>query len=512
MVGVFLLSGCVNKKPLPWPPVDETQEMPVYLYGPIYEVSSAPKTGKHFALLKKVILEIVEHPEKYLPQEYLERISGIGYEHYFDTLVQSDEWSTIKGMASASKPRNRPDPERVAAVLDTRSGRLTGRYELALRLTSQFGILWLEGYRYAVNPELELGKANWFAWSLSGEETDEKKLHDAVRLLLLEKSKLGQHPPKEAYAYYQCLHQTVKNKYQWDKLIHYYGVVEKTESETCKTLFSVLKKDGKLENYAAYVNDHTAPSKLSLVIDDGEKQTRLSKVSLEIKAVDRVGVTGIFVSENSAKLDLSANGWQEVNSQKNYSAKIPFYFTSGKGEKTVYLWFRDFMGNLSAPISSSIIRSVYLSDSGQSGDYTNIFGEDSDYKINPPAYTINGDGSVMDQNTKLFWQQKDDAKKRNWQEAKNYCSNLNLAGKNDWRLPEIQDLQTIVDLSKTRPALDSAVFLQAKSQFYWSSTSNANNSSDAWYIGFQKGFVHSREKSNSYFVRCVRIETQTGEK
>ena len=98
LVGVFLLSGCVNKKPLPWPPVDETQEMPVYLYGPIYEVSSAPKTGKHFALLKKVILEIVEHPEKYLPQEYLERISGIGYEHYFDTLVQSDEWSTIKGM------------------------------------------------------------------------------------------------------------------------------------------------------------------------------------------------------------------------------------------------------------------------------------------------------------------------------------------------------------------------------------------------------------------------------
>ena len=95
-----MLSGCVvNKKPLPWPPVDETQEMPVYLYGPIYEVSSAPKTGKHFALLKKVILEIVEHPEKYLPQEYLERISGIGYEHYFDTLVQSDEWSTIKGMA-----------------------------------------------------------------------------------------------------------------------------------------------------------------------------------------------------------------------------------------------------------------------------------------------------------------------------------------------------------------------------------------------------------------------------
>ena len=31
--------------------------------------------------------------------------------------------------------------------------------------------------------------------------------------------------------------------------------------------------------------------------------------------------------------------------------------------------------------------------------YTSTFGEDADYTINPPAYTVNGNGTVTDQVT-----------------------------------------------------------------------------------------------------------------
>ncbi len=41
-----------------------------------------------------------------------------------------------------------------------------------------------------------------------------------------------------------------------------------------------------------------------------------------------------------------------------------------------------------------------LPDTGQTGDYTATFGEDSDYTINPPSYTDNGNGTVTDNKDK----------------------------------------------------------------------------------------------------------------
>ena len=58
-----------------------------------------------------------------------------------------------------------------------------------------------------------------------------------------------------------------------------------------------------------------------------------------------------------------------------------------------------------------------IPDTGQTGDYTSTFGEDSDYTINPPSYTDNGNLTVTDNVTGLMWQQEDDNLTYNWYEA-----------------------------------------------------------------------------------------------
>ncbi len=60
-------------------------------------------------------------------------------------------------------------------------------------------------------------------------------------------------------------------------------------------------------------------------------------------------------------------------------------------------------------------------------------------------YIDNGDGTVTDQGTNVMWQQYDDGKKYSWEDACCYCENLNLAGYNDWMLPEISQLYSLVD-------------------------------------------------------------------
>lgn len=72
---------------------------------------------------------------------------------------------------------------------------------------------------------------------------------------------------------------------------------------------------------------------------------------------------------------------------------------------------------------------------------------------------------------------------------------------NDWRLPTIQELLTLVDYDKYNPACK---LKDTKSECYWSSTQHATNSNSACYIGFYYGDIGGNGKSYSLFVRCVR--------
>ncbi len=69
-----------------------------------------------------------------------------------------------------------------------------------------------------------------------------------------------------------------------------------------------------------------------------------------------------------------------------------------------------------------------------------IYGENN--------FVDNGDGTVSDLATGLMWAKADNGKGIEWVEALPYAEGATLAGHSDWRLPNVKELQSIVDYSR----------------------------------------------------------------
>lgn len=122
--------------------------------------------------------------------------------------------------------------------------------------------------------------------------------------------------------------------------------------------------------------------------------------------------------------------------------------------------------------------------------YVRCVRGESDYGKNNFSVTDSG-ATVTDDATGLVWQQAD-ASSTNWQDAVDYCENLSLAGETDWRLPNVKELQSIVDYSRS-PDTTSSAALDAKFSatsftnengctdwgYYWASTTHVDNDNDA---------------------------------
>lgn len=122
------------------------------------------------------------------------------------------------------------------------------------------------------------------------------------------------------------------------------------------------------------------------------------------------------------------------------------------------------------------------------------------------ALTDNGNGTVTDSRTGLVWQQGEGGAMI-WGSALTYCESLTLAGQSDWKLPDIKELVSLTDDSRSSLIIDTTYFPGANASFYWSSTTMANYPVNAWDVNFSSGSVGqggSSTKASSYYVRCVR--------
>ncbi|CAA6815868.1 MAG: Unknown protein [uncultured Sulfurovum sp.] len=127
--------------------------------------------------------------------------------------------------------------------------------------------------------------------------------------------------------------------------------------------------------------------------------------------------------------------------------------------------------------------------------------------INASSFS-RANGVVNDSSTNLEWQ--DDytdnnnmIKETTWENAIDYCETLTLDTKNDWRLPNLNELTSLVDDTKHNPSLNS-LFENTNSNNYWSSTSPSDTNEDAWIVNFYYGFQDGNDKSFNSYVRCVR--------
>jgi len=113
---------------------------------------------------------------------------------------------------------------------------------------------------------------------------------------------------------------------------------------------------------------------------------------------------------------------------------------------------------------------------------------------------------VTDSKTKLMWQDNNDAKTvtKNWQGAIDYCEALNFGGYTDWRLPNTRELRSIVDYSRSNPAMNPAFVNVTIHYYYGSSTSLSGKTDYAWDVSFYEGHVSGGYKYDSLYVRCVR--------
>jgi len=125
-------------------------------------------------------------------------------------------------------------------------------------------------------------------------------------------------------------------------------------------------------------------------------------------------------------------------------------------------------------------------------------------EVTPPDFTKTGN-IVTDNTTGLQWQDDAAGNKKTQRIAIDYCEALNLDGFNDWRLPNLNELNSLIDESTYDPSIFAAFQNTAPNPSrYWSSTTYVGVVSSAWSVNFSNGGYGLFIKSGSNYVRCVR--------
>jgi len=132
---------------------------------------------------------------------------------------------------------------------------------------------------------------------------------------------------------------------------------------------------------------------------------------------------------------------------------------------------------------------------------------------NAIKFTDNGNGTITDNATGLMWT-KTSMPGGTWYDAINTCENLTLAGYTDWRLPNIKELESIVDYSQSnnvpgQATIDNTKFVCERG-LYWSSTTYTavSRGDSAYVVDFSVGYVPASQtlKSLPCYVRPCRSQ------
>ena len=118
-----------------------------------------------------------------------------------------------------------------------------------------------------------------------------------------------------------------------------------------------------------------------------------------------------------------------------------------------------------------------------------------------------GGEMAKDERTGLTWQDNRfvESERVNYAQAEKLCKELRLGNYDDWRIPTIKELLSIVDYKKYDPATVDG-FSIAESSYYWSSTQYMGDPDKVWGVDFKDGSTDGNGKAYDRRVRCVRTD------
>ncbi|WP_162782106.1 DUF1566 domain-containing protein [Arenimonas caeni] len=113
--------------------------------------------------------------------------------------------------------------------------------------------------------------------------------------------------------------------------------------------------------------------------------------------------------------------------------------------------------------------------------------------------------AVLDNQTGLQWSGTLSEGLVDYAAAEKACQAFDLAGHGDWRLPTRAELESILDLSRHKPAADPVFFGDTRTDdWYWTSTPCAWRAGASWCVFFNFGVVDYHDHGSRCFVRAVR--------
>lgn len=133
-------------------------------------------------------------------------------------------------------------------------------------------------------------------------------------------------------------------------------------------------------------------------------------------------------------------------------------------------------------------------------------GQDGEFRSGarwPEPRFVEAEDGVVDRLTSLFWRSSADLTGRpsTWEEALKAAAEFNQrqGGTYSWRLPNINELESLVDCSAHSPALPHGHPFRDVKEGYWSSTTSMFEPDWAWALYLNKGAVGVGQKRGAHF-------------
>ena len=224
---------------------------------------------------------------------------------------------------------------------------------------------------------------------------------------------------------------------------------------------------------------------------------------------------GLLASALVACGDGGGNGGITTTSKLPHTGITPTY-TGITPTHTGITANQCYQADSDALVSCASSGAIALSGAGkQDGMYTNL---------NPMSYSLVGsytkEECVKDNVTGLIWEGKPASGTRSASltytnygdgragDASAYVVAVNaqgLCGYTDWRLPTVDELETLVDAGRTNPSINTTWFPNTGGVVYWTASPNVGNSDNDGHVLFNMGEVGYRSSRDDYNpVRLVR--------